>query len=236
MALFVALGGTSFAAVGLITSKQIRNNTIKSVDVKDRALLARDFKPGQLPAGAQGPTGETGATGARGETGPPGQKGDDGAPGAPGTPGSPGTPGTPGAPGAPGTAKGFIRVLHTMPDATDPSSVDHPNARRIDNPPRSKGVDGVLKLDHVSATPGANTGTYCFDLTFEPELAVGNTFANNNAIVATSVPNDFGAGATDVAGCPAEYGDAKAVIRDTAGGERGDVSFAVIFEEVVPAP
>jgi hypothetical protein len=70
MALFVALGGTSFAAVALqrnsVKAKHIAGNAVTSKKVKDRSLLARDFKLGQLPqgpAGAQGPAGVQGAQG-----------------------------------------------------------------------------------------------------------------------------------------------------------------------------
>lgn len=76
MALVVASTGTSYAT-GLIGSDGIRNDSIKSVDVKDnnlkgrdvkngslgsmdirdKSLKARDFAEGQLPAGAQGPAG-----------------------------------------------------------------------------------------------------------------------------------------------------------------------------------
>jgi hypothetical protein len=76
MALVVASTGTSYAA-GLIGSDGIRNDSVKSVDVKDnnlkgrdvkngslgsmdvrdRSLKARDFADGQLPAGAQGVAG-----------------------------------------------------------------------------------------------------------------------------------------------------------------------------------
>lgn len=43
-ALVVALGGTSYAA-GLITSAQIKNNTVASIDVKDRTLKTKDLAP-----------------------------------------------------------------------------------------------------------------------------------------------------------------------------------------------
>jgi hypothetical protein len=33
-----------------------------------------------------------------------------------------------------------------------------------------------------------------------------------------------------VTGCPAPYDDAKAVVRDTANGEHGDVRFSIFFE------
>ena len=81
LALFAALGGTSYAALtitsknvknGTLKSVDIKNNSIKSVDVRNRSLLRKDFKPGQLPSGAQGPSGAPGATGAKGDTGAPG--------------------------------------------------------------------------------------------------------------------------------------------------------------------
>jgi hypothetical protein len=74
IALAVALGGTSYAAATLarnsVGTKQLKKNAVISSKVKNRSLLAVDFKAGQLPRGAQGPTGPTGATGATGATGP----------------------------------------------------------------------------------------------------------------------------------------------------------------------
>ena len=74
IALFVALGGSSFAAPvrdaarTLITGKQVKKNAITGRHVKDRSLTARDFR-GPLPSepvpGTQGPQGE------RGPEGPP---------------------------------------------------------------------------------------------------------------------------------------------------------------------
>lgn len=83
VALFVALGGTSYAAL-VITSKNVKNETLTSADVKNGSLLSRDFRAGQLPAGAPGATGPrgdsgpTGAPGAKGDTGPAGPPGDKG--------------------------------------------------------------------------------------------------------------------------------------------------------------
>ena len=59
VALFVALGGSSYAAV-TITGKQIKDSSITTDDIKDRSLLNRDFKPGQLPRGGSGPQGPAG--------------------------------------------------------------------------------------------------------------------------------------------------------------------------------
>jgi hypothetical protein len=65
VAVFVALGGTSYAiATGSIGSREIKNNSVASKDlrnngvrgrdVRNGSLLAADFKAGQLPAGERG--------------------------------------------------------------------------------------------------------------------------------------------------------------------------------------
>ena len=65
LALFLALGGTSYA-VKKIGSAQIRDNSVRSRDVRDRGLLAKDFRKGQLPRGPRGARGSKGKTGAPG--------------------------------------------------------------------------------------------------------------------------------------------------------------------------
>jgi hypothetical protein len=86
LALFVALGGSSYAAITVtgknvknssLTGKDIKNNSltgkdvkgVKSADVADRSLLSKDFKPGQLPAGSRGPKGDKGDKGDQGQAG-----------------------------------------------------------------------------------------------------------------------------------------------------------------------
>ena len=84
LALFLAIGGTGYAALKLpknsVGSKQIKKNAVTSAKVKNGSLKKADFQAGQLPAGPKGAKGDTG------------------------------TPGTPGATGAPGTANAFARV------------------------------------------------------------------------------------------------------------------------------
>lgn len=92
LAVFIALGGVSYAAVSLpansVGSNQIKN---KAVSLKKISIGAREALHGATgTAGAQGPVGAAGATGATGE---PGEAGDDGAPGAPGAPGATGATG-----------------------------------------------------------------------------------------------------------------------------------------------
>jgi hypothetical protein len=69
MALVVALGGTSYAAIKLPA------NSVTSKTVKDRSLLSKDFKRGQLPAGKKGAAGPAGPAGPAGTPGPAGPAG-----------------------------------------------------------------------------------------------------------------------------------------------------------------
>ena len=76
LALVVATGGTSYAAVMItgadvkngsltgkdlrknsVTGKDVRNQSLTSRDVDNGSLLAKDFRDGELPAGEQGPAG-----------------------------------------------------------------------------------------------------------------------------------------------------------------------------------
>jgi hypothetical protein len=80
LALFLALGGVSWAAVTLparsVGARELKNNAVKSSKIANgavqRADLATDVLPERGPAGAPGPTGPRGATGAPGATGPRG--------------------------------------------------------------------------------------------------------------------------------------------------------------------
>jgi hypothetical protein len=70
LALFVALGGSSYAAVK-ITGKQIRDGSLTGADIKNGSVGARDLKPGAAgqpgPAGSQGPQGPQGLQGPAGD-------------------------------------------------------------------------------------------------------------------------------------------------------------------------
>src|SRR4051794_1179067 len=75
LALFIALGGTSYAAVSL------PKNSVTTDQVKDESLLKKDFKKGQLPRGERGPRGLRGLPGAGGQNGTNGNNGSNGADG-----------------------------------------------------------------------------------------------------------------------------------------------------------
>jgi hypothetical protein len=80
LALFIALGGSSYAAIALtnnsVRSKHIKNGQVRNADlgtnavtapkVKNGSLRAQDFAPGQLPAGPQGLKGDKGDPGTPG--------------------------------------------------------------------------------------------------------------------------------------------------------------------------
>ena len=60
LALLIALGGTSYAAI-----QALPHNSVTTVQVKDFSLLGRDFKRGQIPAGPVGPVGPQGPAGSQ---------------------------------------------------------------------------------------------------------------------------------------------------------------------------
>ena len=76
-AVFIALGGSSYAAVK-ITGDDVRNGSLTGKDVRDGSLRAADLRPGVLKAGPQGPKGDPGAPGEPGMQGPKGDEGDPG--------------------------------------------------------------------------------------------------------------------------------------------------------------
>lgn len=85
IALFVALGGTSYAVASLprnsVGDRQLRNDAVTSAKIKDGTVATADLAPGVAQRGPRGPRGEIGPAGA---TGPAGPAGATGAPG-PGT-------------------------------------------------------------------------------------------------------------------------------------------------------
>jgi hypothetical protein len=131
IAVFIALGGTGYAAVNLprnsVGSRQIRNNAVTGGKVKNGSLEAGDFKAGDLPAGRTGaagplgPIGPVGPMGATGATGATGAKGANGTNGADGLDGMDGTPGADGAPGVVGTVT-VQRTDVTLPAGPNPST------------------------------------------------------------------------------------------------------------------
>ena len=83
LALFVALGGTSFAASTVITGKNVKDSSLTGADVKNSSLTGGDVKnksltPRDFKGSVQGPKGDTGPQGAKGDAGLQGAKGEAG--------------------------------------------------------------------------------------------------------------------------------------------------------------
>jgi hypothetical protein len=175
LALFIALGGVSYAAVKLpshsVGSKELKTGAVTSAKVRNGTLRKKDFKKSELPHGATGSAGADGVDGLPGMNGAAGPKGDPGAPGAQGNPGpapaggpagptgekgekgdkgDPGTPGAPGAPGATGTngAKG---------DKGDPGTPGTNGTNGMNGTNGTNGTSGVVATQKVSGFISAIT-------------------------------------------------------------------------------
>ena len=205
-ALFIALGGTSYAVTQLdknsVRSKHIRNGQVKRPDlgrnavdsskVRDASLLLADFAPGQfssLQSQFQGPQGPQGERGLQGEQGPAGED---------------------------GSADAFARVRQ---DGTL-----QPDVREF--PSQNKGTILVSKGEG-----GASTGTYCFDVEQQPASAmvsldsIDALAADRNLV--TSVAIDRG---EDLGDCPANRNDARVRIVDGNTAAAQDAKFFIWFE------
>ena len=167
LALFVALGGTSYAAVTLprnsVGSAQLQNNAVTSGKVRDHSLLAKDFRAHQLPAGPQGqagPAGPQGARGPAGAAGPQGASGGTGPAGPQGATGPAGPQGDAGATGSQGPA-GPVVVLYKAQSGTATTSGGTAIAT-ISLPAGKWLLSGHVVADNSSSTAAA-----------EPDCSIG---------------------------------------------------------------
>lgn len=119
IALVLALGGGAYAA-GLgrnsVTSKNIKNGTVASADVKDNSLIGSDIdeRTLQIPAGPEGPRGP------KGDTGNPGAQGAQGIQGIQGVQGPAGT----------ARAYGYVAANGALSRSRNISAVSTPSAGR----------------------------------------------------------------------------------------------------------
>lgn len=147
-ALFIALGGSAFAARGLIHAGDIAPGAVTSRAIRTGAVEPKDLSTstralfGGAPA-ANGARGDNGSTGAGGATGANGSTGAAGATGANGINGSTGTAGAPGANG-PNGANGA--------EGTKGSN----GANGANGPNGANGVDGTNGVDGLKGASGTN--------------------------------------------------------------------------------
>lgn len=156
VALFVALSGTSYAepvrsaAVKLITTEQIKNNSITGTDIKDKSITEKELATSLLAQvtrgssvgtrGATGATGPAGATGPQGPAGPQGERGEQG-------------PAGPAGPGGTGVSKRWYRDAdgdgfgHWYRFLDSPSKPDGYVANRDDCGDGSIGINPSAPVD-----------------------------------------------------------------------------------------
>ena len=197
IALFVALGGTSYAAISItgrqvvdssLTGKDLKNGSVTTSDIRNYSLRAKDFKLGQLPVaatgaqgirgfkgetGATGTTGAIGDTGAKGDTGTTGDTGATGDTGLQGDPGADGSNGTPGPQGDPGTDGTNGTNGAPGADGTAVAFAHVSSAGTLD----TANSENIVSADVVSPI----AGVYCFTVSFTPRNLIA-TITSGNAI------------------------------------------------------
>ena len=220
VAVFLALGGTSYAAVSItgrdvenssltghdvedasltgrdirnssLTGLQVKHSSLGTTDIANGALLSKDFKAGELPAGAQGPSGERGDAGETGSTGAQGVDGLDGAAGTAGAPGADGLDGAAGTAGAPG-ADGLDGAAGTAGAPGTGLTSGRLNDVAVNDPPKHTFFGSAMGVANGNATESVVQ-------TLSPNVA---TTGRNLAVRLTLMPCDDGLGSATSCGTP----------------------------------
>jgi hypothetical protein len=230
IALFVALGGTSLAAVTLtknsVGAKQIKKNAVRASEVKANAVGASELRSNSVSGGDIADSGVGGADLSDNSVGA-GELSDNSV-------------------GTGEVTDDALTATDIAGSSLDPEIGPDFFARVADNgqvqpnvagfPPQTK---GITDANIVKGEAAAATGTYCFDLPARPSSAVvslDNADAGTNVDKIASVAIDRG---EDLGDCPATHNDARVRILDTdltpGGAEQdpgpADARFFIWFEK-----
>jgi hypothetical protein len=230
IALFVALGGTSLAAVTLtknsVGAKQIKKNAVRASEVKANAVGASELRSNSVSGGDIADSGVGGADLSDNSVGA-GELSDNSV-------------------GTGEVTDDALTATDIAGSSLDPEIGPDFFARVADNgqvqpnvagfPPQTK---GITDANIVKGDAAAATGTYCFDLPARPSSAVvslDNADAGTNVDKIASVAIDRG---EDLGDCPATHNDARVRILDTdltpGGAEQdpgpADARFFIWFEK-----
>ena len=159
LALFVALGGSAYAAV-TVTGQNIKDGTITGKDVKSRSIgtgklsaTAVSSLTGERgPAGPQGPQGSQGQPGAQGPTGPIGLTGPKGDTGPGGPAGPAGPPGPPGPSGINGWEYRISRGEPIPPGGTGTASINCPGGFPTGKQAMGGGGSATSRFAHLATS------------------------------------------------------------------------------------
>ena len=230
IALFVALGGTSLAAVTLtknsVGAKQIKKNAVRASEVKANAVGASELRSNSVSGGDIADSGVGGADLSDNSVGA-GELSDNSV-------------------GTGEVTDDALTATDIAGSSLEPEIGPDFFARVADNgqvqpnvagfPPQTK---GITDANIVKGDAAAATGTYCFDLPARPSSAVvslDNADAGTNVDKIASVAIDRG---EDLGDCPATHNDARVRILDTdltpGGAEQdpgpADARFFIWFEK-----
>jgi hypothetical protein len=164
VALLVALGGTSVAAVTAIPrnsvgTPQLKKNAVVSAKVKNGSLRAADFAAGQLPAGPAGPPGPAGPAGPGGSQGPEGPQG-------------------PAGPQGPQGPSGVIQAYSATGGGPNPSPTQQFFGATVSVTVTSPAQRVLVNANNAFGTLGASAGALnlfiCYQQPPGPVTSVGN--------------------------------------------------------------
>ncbi len=138
VAVFIAMGGTSYAVASLpkgsVGEPQLRKSAVTGEKVKDGSLTSADLAAGTLLSGPRGPRGADGTAGPAGATGVPGPTGATGATG----------------PAGPSEVIMISRpnevAINTAASSTTPLA-------SLNLPPGKWNLDGQVRVDHEGSSP-----------------------------------------------------------------------------------
>lgn len=88
---------------------------------------------------------------------------------------------------------------------------------------KSKAVIDIERVMPSNSNPPGEKSLYCFDLTFEPHVAVASPHSNNAAMIGTATTNDV------PTACPVDFRDASARTYASTSADQDDINFAIVF-------
>jgi hypothetical protein len=177
LALFIALGGASYAATS-IPKDSVGRNQIRDGSITKKKISSHTWDALKGNSGAQGAMGPIGLTGAKGAAGSDGVDGDRGTTGVTGSAGPTGPSGVPGSTGATGPVEVYTSRVPGPVTASNENSLT--TLATLDLPPGN--YSGAFSLTASYLESFQYSEVNCF-------FSAGDTFGNGAS--ALLAPHDF---------------------------------------------